>query len=149
MIIYKNIIANSNTTIGDVSKLRYELSTISGFISSEVSGLSGNLSSISSNIISQINTIKSDVKGGINYKGHVKLFNKHSSSETLPLSILLGNFYHKQLGNILNIDPTEKDAEITFNRSIELNNGWLYYIDISSSVSPDQKYIVKMIQILN
>ena len=84
------------------------------------------------NLTTAIDGIKADVKGGVNYKGHLKL-NVFSDPQDLStyVSFLHGGSYQ---GDTITIPDDVAAAE--------LNNGWMYYVsltgdDISSYTTKD------------
>ena len=111
----------------DISSLTADLSKTSCWLST-------NLYQTSSLLSDQIIDIRADIKGGVNYKGHIQLYNIDDESEYLSTYIAL---YYKLM------DTSSHPYILTTDK--DLNNGWLYYVDIADStqVGPDGKFVTK------
>ncbi len=110
----------SSNLCSDIKFLSVGLSTDLSILSNDLSDLSTHLCADIYFINTEIKNIKDDVRGGVNYKGHINL------GEGYAAGLTLAQIFAQRYG-ILN--PNTK--EIT--GQYELNNGWLYNVTTNNA----------------
>ena len=103
------------------TNLSTDISSLSTRLSTEINSLSDSLSADLSNINKEIEDIKDDVRGGVNYKGHIDLDAKTSDDKRKYQDEL-------RLSTIFGIYTGAINIAGEYVTNVTLNNGWLYNI---------------------
>ena len=146
----KNCELSANGISTYVDKLELSVNGISIIVdnyknglSNSVDGLSVELNETSSYLNTQVQNIWEDIKGGINYKGHVEAFlNKVDHITPYPLCVLFANFYNTHDKTKDKIGSFDIHGNFNWISSISLNNGWMYCIDVKEPTIEESKTYV-------